>query len=563
VAKVVVVATVAPAPVTTDVAGRLAALVAPVWRMRQSPRFAALCACFLRWWAALLLVASTGAAFAYYLWGVDSWRFAFVGDEWPFYALAQSIAARHLLVNPFDMHGVYGFNAVLGSYYQAIFLLIFGDTNFAWRLSSVILIVPTSLFFYLWMRNGFGREAALLATLLLQASAFVANYLKIGYVNGQALPLLVLCLYLASRFARHPSQKNAAWLGIALGVSFYIYVGPLYPLFVAPALLPLVAALRARRLGWRELLGAAVVCVTCYLALIAPGLFSLTSGASAASKTSFAREYSNNWQMVVNVGHDFLLFYANYDYFYNHFIAGPYLDVISRIFATLGIVVALLAVARRRGRFRLASLELLLTYTLVAVVIGVTSPYAYAATTRGIVFIPFGAAFGGIGLAACADWLRRLHIPYPVIPHRLRVAFVAYILALLVAVIWTTNIYQSQIGVFQQTGYSATGLLIGTIQQAHQRHERRVVLLLSPQFPYASYYYGQIPAIQRAYGVQDVFFIVETPLQAAQLSCGDQRTTQFVYFQADMTAAHSLPALPCAAANTANPPIALTPGYLL
>ena len=538
-------------------------LEARLQRVRRSPRFVAMFRFLMRWWATLLLVMSTGAAFAYYLWGVDSWRFSFVGDEWPFYALAESIAARHLLVNPFDMHGVYGFNGMLGSVYQASFLLIFGDTNFAWRLSSVILIVPTSLFFYLWMRNGFGRETALLATLLLQASAFVANYLKIGYVNGQALPLLVLCLYLTSRCARRPNVKNALWLGIALGVSFYIYVGPLYPLFIAPSLLPLVAALRARRLTWRALLGPAEVCVACYLALLLPGLISLASGTSAASKTSVAREYSNNWQMLVNVGHDFLLFYANYDYFYNHFITGPYLDAISRSFATLGIVVALVAVVWRRSRFRLASLELLLTYLLVAVVIGVTSPYAYAATTRGIVFIPFGAAFGGIGLAALGSWLRSLRIPYLVIPHPLRAAYVAYILALLVCVIWATNIYQSQVGVFQQTGYSATGLLLETIQQAHQRHERRVVLLLSPQFPYPNYYYDQLPVLQQAYGVQDVSFAVETPLQAAQSTCAVQRTTQFVYFQADTSAAHALPALSCAATGVIGSPIALTPGYLL
>ncbi|MEO7002307.1 MAG: glycosyltransferase family 39 protein [Ktedonobacterales bacterium] len=549
--------------VVVDAPGRSGDLATRIRRLRQSPRFVALLAFLTRWRVALLLVVATCAAFVYYLWGVDSWQFAFVGDEWPFYIMARAIAAHHLLVNPFDMHGVYGFNTMLGSYYQAIFLVIFGDTNFAWRLSNIVLIFPTSLCFYLWLRNGYGRQIALLATLLLQASAFAANYLKIGYVNAQALPLLVLCLYLASRCARSPTSKNAAWLGVALGVACYIYVGPLYPLFVAPTLLPLIAALRARHLTGRELLRAAAICAACYVVVLLPGILSLSGGPTAASKTSFSREYTDNWQMAVNVGHDFLLFYANYDYFYNHFIAGPYLDLISRIFATLGIAVALIAVVRRRSPHWLAHLKLLLTYTLVAVLIGVTSPYAYAATTRGIVFIPFGAAFAGVGLATLADWLRRLPIPAIALPRLLHRAYVASIVTLLVIVIWSVNIYQSQVGVFQRTGYSATGLIIGAIQQAHQRHERRVVLLLSPQFPYANYYYDQIPTIQQAYGVQDVFFIVQTPQQAAQAGCAMLAGAQVVYFQADISAAHSLPALPCVATSTADPPIALTPGYLL
>src|SRR5690242_13107075 len=61
--------------------------------------------------AEVVLFFSTWAAVIYYTWDINSWKFAFVGDEWQFYSAARAIADKNLLVNPFDIHGVYGFNS--------------------------------------------------------------------------------------------------------------------------------------------------------------------------------------------------------------------------------------------------------------------------------------------------------------------------------------------------------------------------------------------------------------------------------------------------------------------
>lgn len=486
--------------------------------------------------AEVVLFFTTWAAVIYYAWDINSWKFAFVGDEWQFYTAARAIADKNLLVNPFDIHGVYGFNSVLGSVYQALFIKLLGANNAAWRLSNIILIVPISIFFYLWMRDRFDQRTALLSTLILQASSFVANYLKIGYVNAQAFALFIVALYLAGRCGKQLTSRNAGWLGAILGVSFYIYIGPLFPLLVAPYLLPL---LFERRFIRQELLRAGALCLALYLAIALPGMLGSLGENSPAGKTIFAREYSDNAQTAINVFHDFLLFYQSFDYFYNHFIAGPYLDLASRILAAAGTLSALIALVRFRSE---RYLLLLLAYVLLAVVIGVTTPYAYAATTRGIFFIPFGAAFAGIALAALTRWLSVRRLAYA-----------------LVAVIWLVNIYQSQVGVFQTTGYPATSLLIKSLREAQRQGLPRVVLLLAADHPYRNAGYAQVPILQQAYGLQDEHLIVLDP---TQVSCAALRDSRVALFDDDTSAVSALGHLSCPS-DSAYTVDTLAPAYLL
>jgi hypothetical protein len=504
-------------------------------------------AAFTRWMepllkprtAGIVLFFSTWAAVIYYSWDINSWKFAFVGDEWQFYSAARAIADKNLLVNPFDIHGVYGFNSVLGSLYQALFIKLLGADNAAWRFSNIILIVPISVFFYLWMRDRFDQRIALISTLILQASSFVANYLKIGYVNTQAFALFVVALYLAGRCGRRLTLRNAGWLGAVLGVSFYIYIGPLFPLLVAPYLLPLVRERRYTRRELLQVLQAGGLCLALYLTIALPGILSSLGGNSPAGKTIFAREYSDNAQTAINVAHDFVLFYRNFDYFYNHFIAGPYLDLASRVLAAGGTLIALVALVRFHSE---RYLYLLLTYALAAVVIGITSPYAYAATTRGIFFIPFGAAFAGIGLAAVTRRLTSRRLAYA-----------------LVAVIWLANIYQSQAGVFQATGYPATGLLVKSLQDAKRQGQQRVVLVLSAGHPYRNAGYAEVPLLQQAYGLDDEQLSLLDP---TKVSCAALLGSRVVLFKDDAPAVSALDRLACpsGASYTVD---TLAPAYLV
>ena len=76
----------------------------------------------------VMLIAATGTCYA--LFGVMSWKFSMVGDEWPFFEYARMIVERRMLVNPFGLNGVYGIHRVLESYSQAIFLWLLGSSFF-------------------------------------------------------------------------------------------------------------------------------------------------------------------------------------------------------------------------------------------------------------------------------------------------------------------------------------------------------------------------------------------------------------------------------------------------
>ncbi len=96
------------------------------------------------------------------------------------------------MVNPFDLNGVYSQNSVLVSMYQAVFMKILGSTNFAWRFSNVALIVPLSIIFYLWVKKSFGKHVAIISTVLLQFSFYLANFFKIGYPQPLFLMFFIL-----------------------------------------------------------------------------------------------------------------------------------------------------------------------------------------------------------------------------------------------------------------------------------------------------------------------------------------------------------------------------------
>ncbi|HZE87159.1 MAG TPA: glycosyltransferase family 39 protein [Methylomirabilota bacterium] len=424
----------------------------------------------------IVLILTTCLALISFSWNINSWKFSYIGDEWTFYTFAQDIVRQHFLINPFSMQGVYGENPVLGSIYQAFFLKFFGDSNFSWRLSNSILIIPASIFFFLWVKKLFNENTALLSTLLLQSSFYISNYFKIGYVNPQAFTLFLISLYAASLVGESPTRKHMLFLGICLGLSFYIYIGPLFPFFVCPLLLPLLKKkTHVFTSYWLYLL-------TPYLVLLLPGLFDLQHWHTAAKKTIFFKEFHDNSQIIINIMHNFLLYYKNYDIIYNHFIAGAYLDVISGILAFIGSIIVVV-------NFRKKSYGLfLLTYLSVIFVIALTSPYAYAPTTRGIFFIPFGCIFAGISLSLLFQY-----------------AYFRLAVAILLIGIFTLNLYQSQIGVFKQTGYSQTALVLKELFLANHSPNKTVSLLLSSD---QLYNFTDIFTLQEAYGLTKVHFSI-------------------------------------------------------
>jgi len=472
----------------------------------------------------VILSITTIIALIFYSWGIDSWQFVSVGDDLPFFTFAKSIVAAHFILNPFSFHGIYNQNSILSSMYQAVFLYLFGPTNFAWRFSNIILIVPISICFYLWLRKLFDAQVALFSTIILQSSFYLANFFKIGKNMPQALALFVACLWAASRCADHPSKKNFLILGVLLGISFYIYIGPIFPLIVWPCLLPLL-----KKYKTNKLLLPTFLLIGSYLLLLLPAFLQMASLTGPAGKTFLYREYHGLVPIFFNILRNIFLFYHNYDYIYNHFVAGPYLDIASRMLAFIGSMIAIYYITRRNY------LILVATYLMTCIVIGITSPYLYTPTTRGLFFLPFGAALAGIALAQLN---KKILLPLTIT---------------ILCFIFLGNIYLSQIGVFTQTGHSSTTLITKTLQESQKMKRTDLhVLVLSDK----SRYNPQLVKIARSiYHLEKIPFIV---VKASKLQCTQLVHTQVILLASDIDALSSVYQQDCPGFHPSNVQI-LTP----
>lgn len=392
----------------------------------------------------------------YSLIGITSWRFSVVGDEWACFLYAKKIAEQRLLVNPFGLRGVYGQQQVLESYYQAIFLFLFNGNYAAWKASNIVLLFPSVVFLYKFVRKLYGKNPALIVALLLAFSKYLGNIFKVGNPHCLGFFLLILCLYFSSELLCTPAKKNALKLGISLGLSFFAYVGPIFSFFLLPFSVPFF-----RRHGKQAFINSITIVILVFLLFAALG-FGTTPAAQwsgMVTKTPLKREFTSNIQFLINIGRNFLLFFDNFDYIYNHFVEGPYLDVISRWAAFVGIILSVVSFRRKEGL-------LLFLWIVLCGGIGVTNPYRYTPSTRGIFFIPYGVTFAGIGL----EFLRR----------KLSKFGLWFAIPIAVAIAIALNIYEAQIGVFKRVGYSHTALIMRELTQSQK--DTSILVLHSKAF---------------------------------------------------------------------------------
>jgi hypothetical protein len=459
-----------------------------------------------------LLIISTLASVVFFSWGIDSWRFSYVGDEWAFYDKALEIISKNFMVNPLSMKGVYLENPLLGSVWHALFMRILGPSNFSWRLSQTILIAPISLFFYLWVSKLFNRSVGLLSTLFFQWSFYAANYFKLGPVNPQSVALFVLCLYLSDLAARSGKLKHYVLVGVFLGISFYIYLGPIFVFLVWPFFL---RAFTEKNFKLSSLISKVTVMLITAIIVISPGLFDQDHWNAAAKKTIFVREFTGHQQIYINIYRNFQLFYRNYDYMFNHFISGPYLDVISRILATGGILICLYKIRR------LSYLSLILGYVAMGVMLGLTSPYSYAPTSRGIFLLPYGFVFAALGLEKISNYSKA-----------------KWFIFLVVVGIISINIYRSQIEYFDVYGYKHSALILRHLMDHRDSHST----LYISNAANIHYNYSNLYSMMRAFGIPQYNLSI---LERESINCDQVPTGYLLVLDQDPQAIESLSNLIC------------------
>jgi hypothetical protein len=418
--------------------------------------------------ATVLVVAAVATAYA--LVGVTSWKFSIVGDEWTYLDNARAVAEHMLLVNPFYRGAGpdNGMQPLLVSYLQALLMCIFGLDLRGLRISSVVMLFPSLLLLYRFARILIGANAAFFAVILMASSKYLVNFFKIGYGHSICFLAFLLCLYLATRFLRKPNRQTALDLGLSLGFSFYLYIGPLFAAVVAPFILVAVRRNRARNSRSVLVMFCAFVLVACIGFLSTPP--ELWFGGVA--RTTLAKGFPSIEDALVGIGRYFLLFFANFDYFYDHYVAGPYLDCVTRWLALAGVLVSLLKFRRRCGL-------LLCTWCLLCIVLGATNPYPWTPSSRGIFLVPLGTMFAGFGL----ETIRRRMPPTA-----------ARIVAALVLVSATAlNVYEAQFGIWKKTDFSRTALIMRELTSSADQGTA-LLLYHSERFEFCDYHIRRLMA---------------------------------------------------------------------
>lgn len=169
-------------------------------------------------------VAVTAGATALYSFDLESYRYAFIGDEFAFFGVARDIV--HGAVrwdNVFSEDGIWGYQPRLSSAYQALVMRLLGASNFGWRFSSVLAAALCLVPCYVFLKLEVSARAAVFGTLALGLSHFAITFAHIGYNNNHVLLPTIACLALLAVAARSGAGLGFFLGGVAAGLGFYTF----------------------------------------------------------------------------------------------------------------------------------------------------------------------------------------------------------------------------------------------------------------------------------------------------------------------------------------------------
>lgn len=341
-----------------------------------------------------------------------SWRWSGTPDETHFFGVAKAIAEGTAQRFLFSERGVFEVHPTLSSAYQSAFMLLFGASGWAWRLSSAMALVAALPPFYLLARWLWNTRVAVIATALFGTTPAAVGFAHLGYNNSQIYPVVVGALALLVWAHRCRSAVGYYLAGCVAGLGFYTY----YPARLAPLLLILLGlclgALPLRRSGRNRTMAL----VTGLLLTVVPSaahpadslarMFQFTSltGGGSVRVTDLA----SAWELVASssiwtlVNQSFLaLLYSVYFISPHHFQWPPVVDVVSGPLVLVGLWLCVGAYGHANARF------LALAFVVSVVIVGGTSHYFRPPLTRLLFLSPFAALLAAVALDRFATSLAR------------------------------------------------------------------------------------------------------------------------------------------------------------
>ncbi len=337
------------------------------------------------------------AAVVLYLWRIDSWWFALVGDEYRNFDIAELILKQHdrayVLSHLFQLEGgLEGLDPYACSLVQAASMRLLGVNSFGWRFSSLYCAALALPFFFRFLKTFLSRRAALATIVVMAASHYIIAFGKIGYDKFQAY--LAMGMLLAATACAVRTRRMIAFVGLGFSAAlcFYVYPAALYvlplPVFL---LLPYVPP-KSRAVLARWGMAGAICLLTIFPLPFQPTYFpgkrpgTVYYNPELMSSTS--RLVRHFWSNGVYAAYSPVLLGSE-----DHFVTSSYLDPLTGTLFLVGIASALWLV--RRDRF-VAFLVVSLGFLLLLG--GTTHDREYPPTTRFFLLLPLFCLIATAGL---------------------------------------------------------------------------------------------------------------------------------------------------------------------
>jgi len=353
---------------------------------------------------------------------ITDWYFAWIGDEGAFFLAARYLAQGGTL-NIFDLTNVYETHPVADTFYQSVFLRIFGQDIVGWRLAEVAVTAITSILIYVVVvslvpnssrtRTMGVRLPAAIGALALGSSAFTMAFCHIGYNNLHAMVLPVLVMLVLSLLARRPRAVYLLVLGWILGFCLYTFLAAILTWIVLAAYL----LLGIRRAPLRPQITAMILVAVGFATVVLPVIVTDPAQLLAGYENSHSVGLgSSAFQMqsgARGLARTIITFWHN-DQWFRHFVAGPLLGPVAGGLAIIGLVAACFVQRRSPGdRF------LLLWFFIPIVIIALTNYTDVPSFTRLHFVMPAAALLASRGamvlIVVLRDRLRLAAIPVAII----------------------------------------------------------------------------------------------------------------------------------------------------
>jgi hypothetical protein len=327
---------------------------------------------------------------------VNSWRYSGIGDELSFYTFARDIVNKESVwtigSRLYGAEAVYGNLPYLSSLIAGVSMLFAGENHYGWVFSNIFLCSLAVVLFFLFVRKFFAGRVAWLSALFLAASSYIMNFSKIGYYSLQALFLMTLIFWAAGLAVQTKHPLSFTLLGFAMGGCFYTYPYALYvlplPIFLLLLYLPPKSRTAARLWGHLlipfAMLSLPLLFRPAYWRMLIHGtyLYSL----QRLQWAGLAAHFISNFH------------YALFSYIYSlnetHFVVSSYVDPLTAVFVTIGMVWTFRNIRKSR-----LLIFIMLSFLAMVFLAGASHDYEYPPNTRMFMLLPFFTLFAGLGIA--------------------------------------------------------------------------------------------------------------------------------------------------------------------